>query len=326
MKILLAAGLLIVATAFPDLPLAQTAQGPTTGTWRARMSDSWTRGTGERWVSLDLRRDDERRFGMSIRMSELEAAGVRGDRWSGGDIRFALTRDAGTLDFDGAFDSGRGAGTFRFTPNASFVAAVQQSTSQLTVDDVLKLAIHDVSRSFMSSIEAQGYKGLSLDDFVKLRIHGVDADYIVAMRKAGYDKLSVDELLQSRIHGATPTYVVELRNAGYSGLSIEALVRTRIHGAGPAFIQELESAGLEKLDIDDLVQMRIHGVTAAFIKELSALGFKNVAVEDLVKLRIHGVDADFIRDVQKAGIKDVTPRDLVDLSIHGGRRWLQRMR
>ena len=293
-----------------------------------------------------MRRNDDRSFGMSVPLSELESAGVRGDSWSGSGVKFTLKRDAGTIDFQGSFDQGRGTGDFAFAPNPEFVRAMQTAGRTLTTDDVLRLAIHDVSRSFIQSIEAQGYKDLDIDDLVKMRIHGVDADYIVAFRKAGYDKLSVEELIKTRIHGATPTFVQDMKAAGFDKLSVEQLVKLRIHGVSPSFIKEMRDLGFKNLDTEDLVKMRIHGVSSEFVKELRALGYNDLDVEDLVKMRIHGVSPqfirqlkelgygnvreerlvqfrihgvtpDFIRDVRAAGFKNLTEEDLVDMSIHG---------
>jgi hypothetical protein len=225
------------------------------------LSESWVQREGQRWVSLELQRDGARNYGTSIRLSELEAAGVRGESFSGRDVRFALRRDAGVLECEGAFDAGRGTGSFRFTPNGAFAAALQKTGRQPSSDDMLRLAIHDVSQDFIASIEQAGYKGVAIEDLVKMRIHGVDADYIAGLRKAGYDNLPVEDLIKTRIHGATPAYVMELRNAGYTNLSIDDVVKTRIHGATPAFAQEVKGAGLGSPSVDDLVKMRIHGVT-----------------------------------------------------------------
>jgi predicted metallopeptidase len=338
-----------------EVDRATTIQStPVSGTWRIRLQENWnwTRANGERWVSIQMRRDDDRSFGMSVPLRELEGAGISDDRLSASGVRFTLKRDAGTIDFRGSFDNGRGIGDFTFAPDAEFVRAMQARERSLTADDILKLAIHDVSRTFIQSIEAQGYKDLDLDQLVKMRIHGVDADYIAAFRKAGYDKLTVEELIKTRIHGATPTFVQEMRAAGFDKLSINELVKMRIHGVSPSFIREMRDMGFKDLNIEDLVKMRIHGVSASFVKEMRDLGYKDIEVEDLVKMRIHGVTpqfirelkelgygsvrkeelvrfrihgvtADFIRDVRAAGFKDMTPDDLVDFSIHG-RRWLSK--
>src|SRR5215207_9285847 len=111
MNTLLAASLLALSVISPtDSAPEQSSSAAATisGTWHSRLSDSWVRREGERWVSVELERDGRRNYGTSFPLSELEAAGISGERFSGKDIRFALRRDAGTLEFEGAFDSGRG--------------------------------------------------------------------------------------------------------------------------------------------------------------------------------------------------------------------------
>ena len=112
--LVLTASLLCGRGAAPPPPWPSTAT--LDGTWRARLQDNWTRKDGEQWVSLQLERDDDRRFGFSIPMSELEGLGARGDRWTASNVRFNIRRDAGTVDFDGNFTDGRGTGTWRFVP------------------------------------------------------------------------------------------------------------------------------------------------------------------------------------------------------------------
>ena len=325
MKTLAFAAALTIGLSSPPASLAISIvqAASITGTWRLRTHDNWSRRDGERWVSIQMRRDDGRSFGMSVPFAELESAGVRGEKWSGSGLRFSLRRDAGTIEFQGSFDDGRGTGEFTFAPNADFVREMQTRGRTLTPDDVLKLAIHDVSRSFIQSIEAQGYRDLDIEDLVKMRIHGVDADYIIAFRKAGYDKLSTEDLIKTRIHGATPAFVQEMKAAGFDKLSVDDLVKMRIHGVSAEFVKEMRDLGYKNLGIDDLVKMRIHGVTPQFIRELKELGYGDVREERLVEFRIHGVTPSFIREVRAAGFKDLTPEDLVDMSIHG-RRWLNK--
>jgi hypothetical protein len=305
-------------------PITHFQGQPVSGTWRIRLQDNgWTRADGERWVSIQMRRDDDRGFGVSIPRRDLEGAGLEGTAWTASGVRFTLKRDAGTIVFRGDFDNGRGAGDFTFTPDAGFVAAMQARDRSLTSDDVLRLAIHDVSRAYIQAVEAQGYEKLPLDDLVKMRIHGVDADYIAAFRKAGFDKLSVDDLVKTRIHGVSPAFIREVRELGFKDVRLAELIRMRIHGVSTAFVKELRALGYTDVDVDDLVKMRIHGVTPEFIRELKEVGYGSVRQEALVRFRIHGVTAEFIREVQQAGFKNMTPDELVEFSIHG-RRWLSR--
>jgi hypothetical protein len=115
------------------------------------------------------------------------------------------------VDFQGSFSDGRGAGTWRFSPSAEFVSDLRKTYRELSTEQVFKLAIHDVSRPFMSAMQAEGYSGISLDDFTRMRIHGVDADYVQRYRKAGYDKLTTAGTIKTRIHGATPAFAQDAK-------------------------------------------------------------------------------------------------------------------
>jgi hypothetical protein len=277
------------------------------GTWRARLNDTWNRRDGEQWINLQLYRDENRTFGFSVPLRDVVGAGGASSRWSARNVRFSVQRDAGTLDFQGDFDDGRGTGTWRFAPNGSYVSAIRKSHGEVSLEQVLKLAIHDVSRPFMTELQGQGYGNLSVDELVKMRIHGVTPAFIQEIKAAGYDKLPVEDLVRMRIHGITPEYIRELRDLGYAKLDVEELVKMRIHGVTPAYIRELRALGYKDLSARDLEKMRIHGVSVEFIKELRDLGYPNVSAEDLVRLRIHGVTPAFIRDVKAAGFKDMSP-------------------
>jgi predicted metallopeptidase len=282
------------------LPAAGGQSSAIDGTWRAQLQDNWTRNDNRQWINLRLDRDDNRQFGFSIPIDELEGLGARGARFTANDVRFSVKRDAGSVAFQGNFNDGRGTGTWRFAPNADFVAAMRKNYGELSVDDVFKLAIHDVSRNFIAAMNQEGYPRPSLDELTKMRIHGVDAVYVQGLRKAGYDKLSVDELVKTRIHGATPAFAQEVSTAGLKA-TVDDLVKMRIHGVTPDFIKEMRSLGYKDLGVDDLVKMRIHGVTPEFIREMRARGFKDLSIDDLVGMRIHGVSPEFIKEIEGFG-------------------------
>ncbi len=280
-------------------PAAMEPQDTLDGTWRARLQDNWTRKDGQQWVSLQLERDDDRHFGFSIPMDELEGLGARGDRWTASDVRFSVRRDAGNVAFEGQFTEGRGTGTWRFTPNAEFVSAMRKTYQDLSAEQVFRLAIHDVSRSFIASMSQEGYVRPSLDELTKMRIHGVDAVYVQGLRKAGYDKLSVDELVKTRIHGATPAFAQEVSAAGFDKLPIDDLVKMRIHGVTPEFVRELRDLGYKDLRVDEVVKLRIHGASPSFIKEMRDLGYKDLTLNDIVRMRIHGVTAQYVKELKR---------------------------
>ena len=207
-----------------------------------------------------MRQGENRRVGQSFPVSELQGLGTHDDRWSSqGEIRFALERDAGTFDFRGRFDGGRGTGTFTFAPNPEFVGAMRQRGGDIDDETAMRLAMQDVSRPFVASIEALGYKDLEVDDLIRMRIHGASSGFIKDMNELGYSGLSIDRLVQCRIHGVSPAFIKEMKDLGYSGLSVDRLVQFRIHGVDAEFVRKANAAGFKNLDADDLVDLSIHG-------------------------------------------------------------------
>src|SRR5262249_29662564 len=135
----------------------------------------------------------------------------------GGPVRFSLVREAGTIDCEGSFQNGKGSGTFRFTGNQGFLAAMKgrgfdfeaDSSSRrsndvedrlftatalnittaladdltsagfgkLTVEDLFKAAIFKVDSKFMREMKASGFPNLGMEDLVKARIFKIDAEF-----------------------------------------------------------------------------------------------------------------------------------------------------
>jgi hypothetical protein len=333
--IFLAACLIAVASA--DQP---TAGSTITGTWHSDTANYWTRNN-ERLVNLQLERDDSHTgFGVSER--ELPALS---DRQADGPVHFTLHRDAGTFDFDGRMRNGRGSGDFRFVRSEDFVTGMARlGYTPLSMDDIWRFAVHDVSRDYVTSYRDAGYhpdrdeliktrihgatpafaqevkqQGLgqaSIDDLVKMRIHGVSPEFIKEMRDLGYRDLSIDKLVQLRIHGVSADFAKRMADLGFKNANLDQLVQFRIHGVSPEFIKSFADLGYKNLDAEDLVKMRIHGVTPEFVKALNDLGYKNVDVDDLVKMRIHNVTPEFIKQMRDVGYGGVKVDRLVEFRIH----------
>jgi len=78
-----------------------------------------------------------------------------------GPARFELRREAGTLAFDGAFRSGKGSGTLRFTPSPEFVQNMKGLRySNLPIDQLLAFATQDVTTQFVKDLNNLGYRNV----------------------------------------------------------------------------------------------------------------------------------------------------------------------
>jgi hypothetical protein len=290
----------------------QPGSGSTlTGTWHSDTANSWTRNN-ERLVNLQLERDDSH-TGFGVSQRELPALS---DRQADGPVHFTLHRDAGTFDFEGRMRNGRGSGDFRFVRSEDFVTGMARlGYTPLSMDDIWRFAVHDVSREYVTSYRNAGYRPDS-EELIKTRIHGATPEFAQEVKQQGLGQASIDELVTMRIHGVSPEFVKEMRDLGYRDLSIEKLVRLRIHGVSSDFVKRMADLGYKDVDLDQLVQFRIHGVSPEFIKSFADLGYKSLDASDLVAMRIHGVTPEFVKALNDLGYKTVDVEDLVKMRIH----------
>lgn len=266
------------------------------GEWTADTRNTWRDNDNEPRVQFNLRTAaGDSRWGFGVRLRDLAGLPPAAIANMANDVQFTWTREAGTFRFSGSFDQGRGSGTYAFT--------------------------HDTA--FVSNMAAAGYRNLAADDIVRLAVIDVTLAHVRGLAQAGYLNLPIDDVVRTRIHRVTPEFVRELEALGYKGIALDDLIRFRIHKVTPAFIKAIEARGYKSVPGDDLVRMRIHKVTPDYIRAMHAVGFTSASEDQLVKMRIHKVDAQFVRHAREDGLTVATPADAVDLAIHGP-RWKRR--
>jgi beta-lactamase regulating signal transducer with metallopeptidase domain len=320
-------------------PVTPAAEDALPGTWEIRPTS--TPGM----VHLRLA-EGRNTHGTNVPLASLEGLSEAQLAGAGGPVTFRITRDAGTLQFEGVVRSGVAAGTFSFTPNAAFPAElVKRGFTRPTAREQYELARFDVGYTFLDELTRLGYTkpdtaGLvtagqhgvdatylremgalgyalgSLPALITLRDHGVTPDYARGMAQEGYAKLPADTLRQARDHGVGPEYVKGMREAGYAGLPLEALIDARDHGVTPEYVRALAEGGYRGLPLDQAVRVRDHGITSDYIGEMRQLGY-TVPVDALVRARDHGVTPAYARELKALGYDSVTLDDLVLLRDHG---------
>ena len=284
--------------------------------------------------------------GNDVPMASLEGLTEAQLTGAGGPVQFRITRDAGTLLFEGVVRSGVAAGTFTFTPNAAFPAELaKRGFAKPTAREQYQLARGDIGYAFLDELNRQGYAkpdtaGLvtagqhgvsttylremgalgysvgSLPPLVTLRDHGVTPDYVKGLAQEGYAKLPVETLRQARDHGVTPEYARAMREAGYGSLPLEALINTRDHGVTPDYARALAAAGYKSLSLEQIVRVRDHGVTPEYVDGMRELGY-TLSIDELVNARNHGVDTSYAREMAGLGYARVPIERLVTARDHG---------
>jgi beta-lactamase regulating signal transducer with metallopeptidase domain len=189
--------------------------------------------------------------------------------------------------------------------------------TKLSVEKIVALKIHGVSRAFIRQMKALGFRDLSVDNLLAMRIHGVSAATVEMLKGLGFDNLTPDQLVAARIHGVTPAFVQQMKSHVRGNLSLEKLTALRIHGISGDYIESLKAAGFASPSADQLVAARIHGVTPAFIKAMREAGYDKLSLEKLVALRIFGVTPEFVRKVRSRGFDDLTVEQLIELKRLG---------
>jgi len=98
------------------------AQNVITGDWRADTKDE---NPDKIQLNFEIRTEKGGRnnHGSSFAYSDLQ--GLSRDQAQNGKVSFSLVREAGTIQCEGTFTNGKGAGTFRFTPNYGFADAMK---------------------------------------------------------------------------------------------------------------------------------------------------------------------------------------------------------
>ena len=274
------------------------AQSAVTGTWTA------TTATGNAGNPDHINLNFERRTesggrsstGMTYQFSELQGL-TREQALGTGAVRFSLVREAGRIDCEGTFQNGRGSGTFTFTGNASFVAAMKSRGFDFERQDSARHGERDpedrlfsatainVTTAAADDLLSAGFGQLDVEDLFKAVIFKVDSKFAREMKASGFENMGMEELVKARIFKIDADYVRQVAQMGFAKEPFESLVKMRIFKITPEFINEMRNEGLASLSVEDLVRLQIFKVDAAFIRQARAEGTP-LDVESLVRRRI----------------------------------------
>jgi hypothetical protein len=252
-------------------------------------------------IQLSFSRDSINggRNNMSSDFSYSDVKGLtREQALAGGQIRFSLEREAGTIVCDANFTNGKGVGTFTFTPNQSFVDAMKSrgfdfndsknkynDNEDRTIDRLFAATTLNVTTALADDLLSANFGKLYVDDLFKAAIFKVDSKFMREMKDSGFQNLTFEDLVKARIFKIDAEFVKDVAAKGFANEPFESLVKMRIFKITPEFISEVRNEGFQNIEIEQLVKMKIFNINAEFIREARSEGVP-MDVEKLVQKRI----------------------------------------
>ncbi|MEI9974489.1 MAG: hypothetical protein WDO73_22075 [Ignavibacteriota bacterium] len=231
-----------------------------------------------------------------------------------GPAKFTYVQDAATLQCEGKFSWGRGAGSFTLTANPEFTAELNRlGFASPREDDLFPMVLSRVNLDFIREVHAAGI-ATSLHEVLDMTSHGVTSQYIHEVNRAGDRSLRAQDYIEMRDHGVNARFLEELKTAGYQ-LRTEQVIELQDHGVDAKFMRDLGAYNLHP-DPSELVALRDHGVTPEYLRGCRDAGYTTIPADRIIELRDHGVSKEFLVELHDLGYR-FSPSDVVQLHDHG---------
>ncbi len=162
------------------------AQTVLEGDWTAKIN---AEKNDKIYISFERRsaKGDRNQMGQSYNFADFQGLS-REQASNNGAVRFSLVREAGTIDCEGNFTNGKGAGTFRFTSNPQFVSAMKSrgfdfeksnSKNDRDFEDKLFAATTlNVTTALADDLLSANFGKLDVEDLFKATIFKINSQFI----------------------------------------------------------------------------------------------------------------------------------------------------
>ena len=204
-------------------------------------------------------------------------------------VSFSLVREAGTINCEGTFSQGLGAGFWKFIPNAGFVSMMQsRGYNNLTDEDLVRATFNNLTGKYIDELKTAGYDKLSFNDLARAASHAISVAYINELRAAGYNVASMDDVIRASNHDINKEFIADMRSAGFAQLSMDDLIRLKNHDISSSYISELKAEGISNITADEAIRAKNHDITADLIRRAKAQGYGNAGLDELIRLNNRG--------------------------------------
>jgi hypothetical protein len=247
---------------------------------------------------------------------------------------FSLTREPGTMEFNGKFEGNEGMGRYKFTPNKQYADHMKnEGIGTLHDEDLMVFYFVNIKKDYVQMLKGEGYANIRKNDLIPLAALNVDKPFISSIRESGYKKVELGQLIPLRALKIDGNYIREIREAGYGDIDLDNLVAFKAQGIDKEYLSKMRKSNIKPnannnsnensgnnranpdqgLSAHDVIRMKALKVDDEFINSFKEVGYTNLRPSQLVPMKSLGITPDYIKGFQSMGYKDIDPEDIIPL-------------
>jgi hypothetical protein len=291
-----------------------------------RAEGSWFATIKGEEVKMEFRSDEDEHnwsSGSDFKLGEFSSLpkNQKGD--------FTLTREAGSILFNGKFDGNQGYGHYKFTASKEFKSFLSEHHITETGEgDDFAFFMINIKKGYVQMLERNGYTGLTKNELISMGALKVDEPYIQFWKANGYPHLTSNQLVSGKALGITAEYVSEIRKAGYTKLSFDQLVSFKATGINGKYISSLHGAHskIKKPGDDDdtntiparqIISVKALNVKPDYISSIQKMGYANISIDDITSMKALGVTPEYIESLKAIGYNNIPAHQLTSMKAVG---------
>ncbi|MEP6583852.1 MAG: M56 family metallopeptidase [Ginsengibacter sp.] len=297
---------------------------------RIKTEGNWFATIKEDKINIQFKSDDEKYDGSSngstFILNEFK------DLPMGKEGAFALTREAGTMNFTGKFEGDKGMGRYKFTPDKSYTNDMEKEGVNINDDDgEMVFFFINVKRSYVQMLKANGYTNLDKDKIIPLAALDVSDEYIKSIKQAGFTNIGLDNLVPFKALGIDKAYIDEIRKAGYKDVSPDKIITLKAQGIDGKYIADFRSSVKneraelpERIEKKELHEQDENDDKDQYSKNIEKTKNKNKSNndindsdDDLIAFKALNIDNTFINSFKEVGYNNLSNSDLISMKALG---------
>lgn len=262
--------------------------------------------------------------------------------------QFTLSREAGTMVFNGKFNGNMGMGTYKFNADKSFTDYLQKENIHIDQDDAFVFFTVNLKRSYIAMLKKQGYNELTNENLIPLAALKIDESFISGIKSNGFPNVSLEDLIPLKALDVTDAYIKDIRKSGYKDLTVSQLITFKSQGITGDYIKNSLASDGEaiaalpahsrpvaannkntnnnqnnkstsvptQMSIENLIAMKAMDISPEYINSFKKIGYK-VSDDDIIAMKSLGVTPEFIKGFESAGLGTIASGEIIALKSLG---------